>query len=403
MLTRNEETKNGWKSSVCLGLITNKVFVMAIIFAVVVSSLHSQMIVTAVFSYSNVGSLLDLENTNATSKNPIRIMNNSRGDNLVSQSKEPLLQYPIETGLNGGVKLVHDKAWFDEKAQAGCCPYAITLYQHRYKDVNYRCCTDRLGEIEPWRPIGGPDWGEMSSSLGNSSIFIQGDSLAEQHFLALLCYAWASEEANVTSLINTKQLDNSYLKEGTTWEARIEPVGITVTFCRWNRPTIIPRHDYSTVNHLIVGGWHHGGTETIQLTKFLNQLQILSSSSASILVVEALPAHFPETGCYRGLYKKEAVSGKSWGNSTSNHSNLLCDVYSTCFAPPELNKHIEHFIRDRKEVKILQVAHLYQFRGDAHVGFIPQGTPNPGRDCLHWCLAPGVLDTLAMETLYSLR
>jgi hypothetical protein len=46
---------------------------------------------------------------------------------------------------------------------------------------------------------------------------------------------------------------------------------------------------------------------------------------------------------------------------------------------------------------------LYRDRGDAHVGIYPPGPKGiRARDCLHFCVAPGVLDALAMETLRQL-
>ena len=46
--------------------------------------------------------------------------------------------------------------------------------------------------------------------------------------------------------------------------------------------------------------------------------------------------------------------------------------------------------------------HLYRYRGDAHVG-PDAGKSSPKQDCLHWCVAPGVLDALALETLYLIH
>jgi len=315
--------------------------------------------------------------------------------------KESAIHYPISKGMDQtNVKLIHDKKWFDDKAQAGCCPYAVTLYAQRYNKVNHRCCTDRLGEIEPWRPIGGPEgWEEISPSLYNSSVFMQGDSLAEQHFLALLCYAWSSNHTNVTSLVNTNNVDGKWLlKDGTCWEATIEPVGVTLKFCRWSKPTVIPDFDYSTVDHLIIGGWHHGGVGSSEMNSFLDQI----ASAPSTLVVQALPAHFPGNGGSFSGYNR-SMNAESWTKATANHTNLLCNVYSNYVDPP-INKLMTGWVEGRQSMKILRVQHLYEYRGDAHIGFIPKNVVGPKeRDCLHWCIAPGVLDPLAMETLDSLN
>ena len=61
-------------------------------------------------------------------------------------------------------------------------------------------------------------------------------------------------------------------------------------------------------------------------------------------------------------------------------------------------------------VHLLRVAELYEGRGDAHVEFLeedlephtPAGPKPSKRDCLHLCVAPGVLDALALATLEAL-
>jgi hypothetical protein len=47
---------------------------------------------------------------------------------------------------------------------------------------------------------------------------------------------------------------------------------------------------------------------------------------------------------------------------------------------------------------VLPLAKLYEGRGDAHIGDLSQ-PHRPGRDCLHYCVAPGVLDGLARAIL----
>ena len=189
------------------------------------------------------------------------------------------------------------------------------------------------------------------------------------------------------------------LKRGVRWEATIEPVGVTLKFCRWNKPTVIPDFDYSTVDHLIIGGWHHGGIRSSEVNTFLDQI----ASAPSTLVVEALPAHFPGKGGGSFSGYNKSLNGESWTNATANHTNLLCNVHSTYVDPP-INKLMTGWVEGRQSMKILRVQHLYEYRGDAHVGFIPKNVVGPKeRDCLHWCIAPGVLDPLAMETLDSLN
>ena len=52
---------------------------------------------------------------------------------------------------------------------------------------------------------------------------------------------------------------------------------------------------------------------------------------------------------------------------------------------------------------LLRLARLLERRGAAHVGAVARHAVGPvGRDCLHWCVAPGVLDALALSTLAQL-
>ena len=46
---------------------------------------------------------------------------------------------------------------------------------------------------------------------------------------------------------------------------------------------------------------------------------------------------------------------------------------------------------------------MLERRGAAHVGAVARHAVGPvGRDCLHWCVAPGVLDALALSMLGQL-
>ena len=321
-------------------------------------------------------------------------------------------KYPIATS---GVHLVHDKAWFQNKTKAGCCPFAVKLYNNRYGHMHSRCCTDRLDEIEPWRPVGGANWEIIMkmTSLQNKTLTIQGDSLAEQHFIAMLCHAWSSDGVEVTGL---SKLNGGDADEGTVWEARFEPIGITITFLRWNRPQLKPHFDYSKPTFLIVGGWHHGGSSEKEINLFLDQLEELRGEYDTI-VVQALPSHFPG-GLYLGNSKYPKAKLGLWNSSNpasvSNISNPMlvvqpsptgrdqvCDTFAMRSGDPDINGPMEQWMKNRPQaMNTLYGQHLYRYRGDAHIGKITPGTVGPqGRDCLHWCIAPGVLDTLAIETL----
>jgi len=346
---------------------------------------------------------------------------------------------PKYPNITTGVHLVYDKAWFQKESEAGCCPFAEKLYNQRYGHMYNRCCTNRIDEIEPWRPVGGANW-EMLMKKGslrnNATLTIQGDSLAEQHFIAMLCHAWSSEGVEVTNLKN--HAEGRELVQGFLWEARIEPIGVTISFLRWDTPKLMPNYNYSKPTFLFVGGWHHGDASEKRMNSFLDQLERLRGESATI-VVQALPNHFPGGSYLRGVEYPETKVGL-WSNSSnnafstsdsptgveypktevdlwSNSSNdtastsyslagdQVCDTFALNSGDPDINDGMEQWMKNRSHtMQILNVQHLYRYRGDAHIGKIPPGTVGPtGRDCLHWCVAPGVLDALAIESLSAIH
>lgn len=329
---------------------------------------------------------------------------------------------------SGRVQLVHDQAWFWNQTKAGCCPHAVRLYEYRFSRNNNRCCTDRLDEIEPWRPmiIGEEDddiWASLINDFNrsslpftNQSIVIQGDSLAEQHFIAILCHAW-SLGVDVASLERVDGRDENFFGDGLMWEARIGgATGFTFKFIRGNKPALMPGVDYSLPRYLIVGGWHHGGTSSRKINLFLDELERIRAPrnisnfpnilpKTNTLVVQALPSHFPGN-----LYRKSGdvpyPSTDAWSNLTTlshnkSKANYLCDTFSRDTGNPNINDSLNQWMKDRRGMEILKVQHLYRHRGDAHIG--PRPAVKEGRDCLHWCVAPGVLDSIALETLSMLR
>jgi hypothetical protein len=298
------------------------------------------------------------------------------------------------------VEWVRDEAWFQQQSQRGCCPYAKEMYKERYAKIQYRCCTSRLHELEPLKAVGGFDFSHITT---NSTMLIQGDSLAEQHFLGMLCYAWATTESVDLQLVSNAG-DPKLLKQGTMWQAQIGD-HLTVSFLRWNAPNLAPVDiDITTPDYLIVGGWHHGGATFREISKYLDQVQ--AQRSKSTIVVEALPNHFPG-GKYSN--QQEYPPAQIWKNRTHLYSNAneessqaVCDTTNRR-GDPDINTDLITLVQNRTNVSLLRVNRLYHHRGDAHVGVIPKGTIGPqGRDCLHFCLAPGVLDAIAKETLAAI-
>jgi hypothetical protein len=280
------------------------------------------------------------------------------------------------------VRWESDEAWFEERKGRGCCPYAEQLYSRRYGHIQNRCCTNRLDDIEPLKPVFDEgrriDW----LSMKDATILIQGDSLAEQQFLSLLCYVWASDDnIHVASLVKN-------VTQTAKWRvAQIQPINMTITHLRWNTPELYPPLNYQEPMFLILNPWHHGGIDPISVNKFMDQLEEQRHSNRTIFS-QALPSHFPG-----GEYKSDGDY-----NLTSAPKEQVCSKSAKSSGSPDINGELESWTQNRS-IEVLRAAEFYFHRGDAHIGKIPGNDKGNAIDCLHWCIAPGVLDALAMETL----
>eukprot|EP00756_Hemistasia_phaeocysticola_P026818 Hpha_TRINITY_DN16085_c1_g2::TRINITY_DN16085_c1_g2_i2::g.118915::m.118915 len=274
-----------------------------------------------------------------------------------------------------------DEAWFAAEVAKGPCPAAGVMYNKRGKAHN-RTCWDRLDEIQHLRAYLPNGTGTFpSSGEWPVNVTIVGDSLAEQHFLALVCYAWST---GVTVEGPTILRPSDPLKPD--WGATIGGA-LRLTYVRQDRfPTALPAAVYIEPSLVIVGGFNHF-REPRFVNKYLRAVAKLRQHKRT-LFVEALPRHFPG-GYYLpgGMYPK------------SPNGRACVDVGR---GRPDVNDLIAQVARDTSAA-VLRVERLYLHRGQAHVGRAPPGKPKNewgnGRDCLHWCVAPGVLDALALVTL----
>jgi hypothetical protein len=327
------------------------------------------------------------------------------------------------------VHWVRDNEWFQQQATAGCCPYAKFLYETRYSNVDYRCCTAKWPAagaaaaatnnsdfLEPLKPVGGLGfleyWQRMpadSHSLKNHTfVLIQGDSLAEQHFLGMVCLAWSS------SIPVHWDADPKMWSPGNKFVATLEGDDnasiMTITFVRWNQPVLAPvalTGNLSEPDVVILGGWHHGGVKTPQLARFLGDVHKQRGRvEKPTILVEALPNHFPggaysSRQVYPPVQRASSTRRRLAGVTIEEAQQLLpvCDTTSLK-SDPDINGALGDLVVNKSHVHILHLEHLFRHRGDAHIGIIPTGTPGPqGRDCLHFCVAPGVLDAIAKQTL----
>jgi hypothetical protein len=311
------------------------------------------------------------------------------------------------------VHWIKDKVWFDAQASRGCCPYPSVLYKNRYSKIGFRCCFDRLETIQPLRPMGGalftpPDDdiyktnATITALLVNASVLLQGDSIAEQHFLALLCLAWSQNLTVDLTLERSLAGQDKLGFSGTTWRAVIQDNNqtrfndtdninrMTIQYNRYNTPGMDPAINYSDHDHdfVLLGGWHHGRLE--QLESFVAQVTAQRPNRPTILV-EALPNHFPSSGWLKQNKNSSCVPTNYSADPNINHR--LAAMVTNATLPNTTTM-------SRPNLHLLKVQRLYTHRGDAHVEWsMNDQKPGKARDCLHYCYSPGVLDAMAMETL----
>ncbi|KAL7538592.1 hypothetical protein ACHAWF_006142 [Thalassiosira exigua] len=302
---------------------------------------------------------------------------------------------------------VRDETWFQSQVRRGCCPFAKTIYESRYANVEHRCCTSRLeeGRIDPLRAVGGVDYSQLPrGGKRPTTVLIQGDSLAEQHFLGMICSAWSHDDLTV----DLRRLsDRTGQDEGTAWRANVFVVDgrsgerdrllISIQYLRWNRPTAAPRASYDLLDVpdcVVLGGWHHGGADAGSIERLVTRTRAEGTHGRGgqrVVVVDALPSHFPG-GKYLASGEYPSAAGDDVCARTSSEGD-----------PPNVNEMLGPIAENRANVTLLRISRLYHRRGNAHVGLIPEETVGPkGRDCLHWCIAPGVLDALTRMTLAAI-
>jgi len=175
----------------------------------------------------------------------------------------------------------------------------------------------------------------------------------------------------------------------------LQPLNISIHFLRWNDITLVPDTDYAQPDMLIIGGWHHGKERSQQnIETFLDNVNDARGEGLTIVVGD-LPAHFPG-----GKWDPNGPRGPAIvpldSKAIANHKTPACNYVTNS---SEINSFLPETVRSR-DMALLRLEELYMHRGDAHVGKpIPDNGSRPKKDCLHWCIAPGVLDGIALQTL----
>ena len=299
-------------------------------------------------------------------------------------------------GYDSPVIWLKDPAWFASEVRKGPCPAAAAIYSRRYslgQDLQNRTCWNRLHEIQPLRAHllnGRISWSSWSDVGEPANVTIVGDSLAEQHFVAIVCYAWSAG----VPMDGPHMLKQVVHERDADWRATIGGA-LRLTFKRQNNLLeTLDRDVYAAPSFLIIGGFHHGHSGLAEYIRAVAELRGVKQT----LIVEALPAHFPG-----GWYRADAL----YPSTKSALRNAKCDdIAMRPGGHPAVNGLIAQtaqtidtlFGPKHSPMRTIQVEKLYRHRGQAHIGPIP----DRGRDCLHWCVAPGVLDALALLTLYKL-
>lgn len=290
---------------------------------------------------------------------------------------------------------VEDEEWFQQEVNKGCCPYAQQLYHDRYEDRDFRCCTDRLNEIEPLKPAGylmftndisGIEYPDIISNM-NASILIYGDSIAEQHFLFIMCYAWSLGKQVDLKLTNyTKHF---YSRPGTTWEANIGM--LKITYYRWYHLNLSPAIDITEPDYLIITQSHHEtGNLDESFDAFLDDID--KQRTKPTIIDEDIVNHFPG-GDYSLTNQYPPVNNLK-------HPDFVCDAENNYedkgFA--NINSKLSKLIQNRPNFSILKLENTFIKRGDLHPGVIPGNR----RDCLHLCVVTSVFDVIGRKTLVAL-
>ena len=265
----------------------------------------------------------------------------------------------------------------------------------------------------------------------------------EQAFVALLCLAWS--EANATLLSVTRWPaerlkafwgDQMNLWPARGWTAKLQlpwmasPVTIESCFVDYLEKRV---HRSSALNAttladdgahplsqrgltLIIGGFAWGLPSRSGLNATLGLLGARWPHliRRRTLLVELLPQHFPGghwLGFFQPYPSAEPAGAACDARARGVTNTTLAEWYDPPFshyfhmdALPAFNRMlVDVAAHHHMHLGVLPVASLYADRGDAHIGAHVgrdmSGRWRDARDCLHYCVAPGVLDALARALL----
>lgn len=300
-----------------------------------------------------------------------------------------------------------DVRWFRSRLAAdvkrapdthGCCPVAVQMYG-RYAQNSYRCCTDRLHELRPLRPTSLP--AAHQQQLMNASVAMVGDSLTEQLFISTLCLLWA--EGGAFQLRQLQSAASCSYCPGVMWAATLTNSNTTLWFIRQHGTRMVEKASQRLVeaaNVLFIGfGQNTLPSNRAALDTMLEEYDALRGHQrpARVLVGEEMAQHWPG-GTYSPIGQYPGREICTAGDPVPNGTQRSADKLNTAI------QGLAGRARFAAGFRVLALAALTSNRGDAHVGQVSDAVhigPR-GRDCLHWCIAPGITDALGGAMLHGL-
>jgi len=286
-----------------------------------------------------------------------------------------------------------NETWFYNEVKRECCPYVKAVYSPN--EQKEKCCRNRLHEIKPLQAIGGPNFSHFSNLIRTeTSILILGDSLAEQHFVFMLCHAWShGEKVQIRRIKREFNIMTEENEEGLRmYEAKIGK--LKITGIKWYPMTLVPTVNIEEPDFMLVSAWHHepklkhphrGREAEICLREYFSLIK--DKRSKPTIFIEAFPGHFPG-GFYNpaGNYPEANIRYRP-------QKHPVCDTNSYK-SLPNINFILEELVEEDENLFLLRLNHLLMRRGDASVGKIAEG-----RDCLHYCVVPGIFDAVAKRSI----
>ena len=313
----------------------------------------------------------------------------------------------------------HDDTWLTARREAdalriarsnatsniapGCCPAIVEFYQNAI-----RCCVDQLDHLlPPLRPIGGLSYSHFIRQLplqhDNPSLLMIGSSMAEEVMLTLLCNAWS--EGYKVSLHSRRPPKYAATIHGTphgTSSDEFVPQ-LDIRFAHFqNEPTLAEVERAvrgSNESYVLLESWFERSvSHGWPVSRILSHAQQMMASiikvrpGAHLVAMDGNAKHFPG-GTWRadGRYPR---ANSSSGPNASCHDTVPTSQWlpTDWFNAGLLNFTAHH------GAGVVHMAPLYRNAGIFHVGHGADVLGRPikgGRDCLHWCLVPSIIDAWA--------